>query len=277
MKLFGKTALLTGAGGGIGSAIAQALDAEGVKLILTGRDKTKLEHLKQTLKGKNHITLAADLTCKADRDDLKALAAKCGLDLLINNAGLNQLALLDDLSEAQTQAIITMNLTIPMLLCKELLPLLVERREVERRESAIVNVGSILGSIGYAGSTAYCAAKFGLRGFSESLRRELADQPVKVIYFAPRATETALNTQAMRAMNHALGTHVDKPEVVAHQLIKVLTNNRGGNRYLGWPEKFFVRLNGLLPSWVDKALSKQLPIIRHYARAEKQFLTGEIL
>jgi short-subunit dehydrogenase len=265
MNLKGKTVLLTGASGGIGAAIAQALAGQGVRLVITGRNIEKLNKLQQQLNelsdGVVHAFLAADLTLSSDRQKLKQLAKDEAVDVLINSAGVNQLALLEQMDDAEISAIIEMNLTVPMMVCKDFVPLL-----SSRKESAIVNVGSILGSIGFAGSSGYCAAKFGLRGFTEALRRELADSSVKVVYFAPRATDTDINDTQIVAMNDALGSAVDSPELVADCLIQTLQKTNPHNRYLGWPEVFFVRLNSIFPKLVDGALFKQLSIIRRFAQ-----------
>lgn len=261
MNLSGKTALLTGATGGIGSALARALASKGVNLIVTGRNKDKLTALHSQLDGTGHQIWACDLTRAEDREALRLMCAERGIDLLINNAGIQRLAMLEQMSNSELALMIETNLTVPMLLCRDLLPVL-----VDRPGSAIVNIGSILGSIGYAGSATYCATKFGLRGFSEALRRELADRSVQVVYFAPRATATSFNSAGMMAMNEALGTAVDSAERVADEFINTLKQQKPHSCYLGWPEKFFVRLNGLFPKLVDKALVKQLPIIRQFAK-----------
>ena len=156
------------------------------------------------------------------------------------------------------------NLQAPIQVCQTLLPLL-----ENQPEAVIVNVGSILGSIGYAGSSIYCASKFGLRGFTESLRRELSDTKVRVIYLAPRATNTALNTDAINQMNRELGNAVDEPGYVAQELVGILRSGKSASRYLGWPESFFVKLNSLFPQLVDKALSKQLVTIKRYCDVNK--------
>ena len=130
-----------------------------------------------------------------------------------------------------------------------------------------VNLGSTFGSIGYPGFSAYCASKFALRGFSEALRRELADTRVKVLYFAPRATRTSMNAANVVAMNDELHQAMDEPQEVAQQLLQAI-RREDDEHYLGWPEKFFVRLNSLLPRVVDQALRKQLPIIQRFARSK---------
>ena len=128
---------------------------------------------------------------------------------------------------------------------------------------ALVLVGSTFGSIGFPGYTAYCASKFGLRGFSEALRRELADTPVQVVYVAPRATATAMNPAPVNELNRALGNAMDAPEAVAAQILQAMEKDER-RRFLGWPEKLFVVINGILPKLVDKAMLKQLPVIRRF-------------
>ncbi|MDY6949446.1 MAG: SDR family NAD(P)-dependent oxidoreductase [Pseudomonadota bacterium] len=136
---------------------------------------------------------------------------------------------------------------------------------MERSAQAhIVNIGSVLGTIGFAGNSVYCATKFGLRGFSEALRRELADTGIKVHYFAPRATRTAFNSDLVDDMNDALGNASDEPADVARSIVRALQADRL-EYVIGWPEKFFARLNALLPRLVDMALRPKLPTIRKFA------------
>jgi short-subunit dehydrogenase len=146
-----------------------------------------------------------------------------------------------------------------MQLVRRLLPLL-ERQP----EACIVNVGSIFGYLGYPGHAAYCASKFALRGFSEALRRELADGPVRVLYFAPRATRTAMNGEHLCALNAELGVAMDDPAQVAQALLRLL-RRPARERLLGMPERFFARLNQVLPGLVDRALRRQLPTIRRHS------------
>lgn len=262
MDINGKTILLTGAAGGIGSAIARQLAEQGAHLILTGRNQQQLNALAAQLPGGGHQCITADLCSAQDREHLANRAIASGVDILINNAGASQLALLDDISDDHVAELLKLNLEVPILLSKALLPHL-----RQREQAVIVNVGSIFGAIGYPGSSVYSAAKFGLRGFTESLRRELGDSHLRIIYFAPRATATTFNSDQMHSMNRELGNTVDEPEKVAAQLLTTLLKGKSASRHLGWPEGFFVRLNGLIPKLVDNALIKQLPIIRRHARS----------
>ncbi|MBU1804336.1 MAG: short chain dehydrogenase, partial [Gammaproteobacteria bacterium] len=90
----------------------------------------------------------------------------------------------------------------------------------------------------------------------------------KVLYIAPRATRTTMNSADVVAMNNELKVEMDDPQQVARQIVHAIATERE-EMYLGWPEKLFVRLNGLLPRLVDQALRKQLPVIKRFARAEQ--------
>ena len=256
--------MLTGASGGIGRSIAKSLDAAGARLVLVGRNAEKLGALKESLIGATHLTIAVDLNTANGRLNLAQTCAsidKGGISLLINCLGINELRLFAEQTEANIEQQIRTNLLCPILVCHDLLPLL-----QQQPEALIVNIGSTFGSIGYPGFSSYCASKFGLRGFTESLRRELTDTPVGVSYIAPRATRTDLNSDSINAMNEALGTHTDEPGIVANEVMQVILEPAGTDRYIGWPEKLFVKINALLPSLVDNALRKQLPLIRRFAK-----------
>lgn len=253
-------ALLTGASGGIGLALAQSLASEGAHLLLVGRRLEPLQPLLQRYPDQIQL-VQADIASRTGRDTLVAAAQNFGgLNCLINAAGVNRFALLDQQDEQQLAELIGLNVTATLQLTQRLLPLL-----RAQRRALVINLGSTFGAIGYPGFAAYCASKFALRGFSEALRRELADTNVRVLYFAPRATRTAMNAPSVVAMNEELGVAMDDPEKVAAELLQAIRLEQE-ERHLGWPERLFVRLNGLLPRVVDQALRKQLPIIQRFAR-----------
>ena len=254
-----KTILVTGASGGIGSAIAKKLSSAGAALVLVGLNQDELEKLNQELGGQHHA-LQADISSDEGREAIFQFCQQLnnGIDILINNAGIGQFSLFQKMESDHLTAIININLTSTILLTQKLLPLL-----LARPDGQIVNVGSIFGSIGYPGSSIYCASKFGIRGFTEALNRELMDTKVSVSYFAPRATNTAINNEKVVEMNNELGTKMDSPEDVAEAFVKFVNSSRQ-NFYMGWPEKLFVRINSVIPSIVDKSLLKQLPIIKRY-------------
>lgn len=261
MKIEGNTFVLTGATGGIGRAIATAIAERSGKLILVARDVDKLHMLQSQLAGKGHLSLAADITTAEGR--FKVLECSEHASGLINNAGVNHFGLFEQQSEEQLREMLELNILAPILLTQALLPTLTVK------ESLVVNIGSGFGSIGFAGYTGYCASKFALRGFTQALRRELADSSVRVAYLAPRATATAMNSDNVVAMNRELGNTMDTVERVAEEFLALLGGGQP-ERYIGWPERFFVKLNALLPSVVDRALRKQLPEIHRQALAENR-------
>jgi short-subunit dehydrogenase len=262
MKISECRAVITGASGGIGQALVAALLAEGAQLLLVGRQTEVLQALGNAHAGKVTV-VTADIRQRSERDAVVAAAQRLGgINTLINAAGVNHFGLLEQHDENAIAELIELNVTATLQLTHRLLPLL-----RQQGRALVVNLGSTFGSIGYPGFSAYCASKFALRGFSEALRRELADTQVKVLYFAPRATQTSMNAANVVAMNDELNVAMDDPHSVARQLLAAIRREEE-ERYLGWPEQLFVRLNSLLPRVIDQALRKQLPIIQRFARSK---------
>ena len=161
MNLNNMTILVTGASGGIGAAVAEALDKQGAQLMLVGRQQQTLETLANKLTG-IPIIIVADLNSSEGRERIiKQCIQSGGLDLIINLAGIMDFQFFEKQSTDAIEQIITTNLLSPMLLCNRLIPLL-----KQKPEAAIVNIGSTFGSIGHPGFASYCASKFGLRGFT---------------------------------------------------------------------------------------------------------------
>ena len=259
MQLTACRALISGASGGIGQALVEQLCAGGAQLLLTGRDQAALEALQKRFPTQISL-VCADLSQADGRAQVvHAARAFAPLNCLINAAGINQFCLFAEQDEQAIDRLITLNVSAPLQLTRQLLPLL-----QAQPQALIVNLGSIFGSIGHAGFSTYCVSKFALRGFSEALRRELADSPVRVLYLAPRATRTTMNSARVQAMNEALQVSMDEPQQVARQICQAIIHEQP-ERYLGWPEKLFVRLNSLLPRLVDKAVRGQLMTIKRFA------------
>lgn len=259
-----RRAILTGASGGIGAAIARAIAPDCAALLLVGRDGARLAELRDAVQrpGLFCRVVACDLSTADGREAVARAADDIphGPDLLINNAGTGEFAWFADQDDESIARILGINALAPMLLTRRLLPIL------QRQPAAtVLNVGSIFGYLGYPGCATYSASKFALRGFTEALRRELADGPVRVVYFAPRATRTALNDPAVYALNKRLGTAMDTPERVAEALVRLL-KRPVRERLLGMPERFFARVNQVLPALVDNGLRKHLDVIRSHAR-----------
>lgn len=271
MNLRNAVVLLTGATGGIGRATAEHLLKRGARVLMTARDERKLQALQQQLADSDRVSIvAADLTHEPDRRTLLSRAThwQGGVNVLINNAGVSEFQGIEHHSCEQVATMVATNLTAPLQLSRELLP------HLHRLPGAhILNVGSVYGAIGYPGYAVYCATKFGMRGFTEALRRELADSTVRVHYLAPRATRTAMNSAAADALNEHLQVAVDAPARVARAVCRMLEREQR-DRTIGWPEKLFVRLNAVLPQLVDSSVRKQLPAIQRYADAPPQPTTA---
>ncbi len=260
MIIKNKIIVLTGASGGIGQEIARNLDKQQTTLILVGRNIEKLQQLNHQLNAQHHI-IAADLSTEIGRNDLISFCDSLGtIDLLINNAGINEFSTFESLTDEQIGQLININLVSPMLISKALLPIL-----SRSKQSYILNIGSSFGSIGYPCFTSYCASKFGLKGFSEALKRELQNETTKVFYIAPRATDTPINSNAVNQLNQQLGNTTDSAEVVAMAVLKQL-QNESDRVTIGWPEKWFLTINGIFPSLVDKGIGKQLLQIKAFAK-----------
>ena len=257
-------AVVTGATGGIGAAICERLHQEGWSLLLVARHELALARLQQQLLALDPQSdvrlLALDITAPEAgallQEQVKALPGPC--DLLINGAGCQRFAWLEEQAEEEILRQLSLNLLAPIRLSRALLPLL-------GRKGAIVNIGSTLGAIGYPGCSVYCASKAGLHHFTEALGREIGKEGPRVLLLAPRATDTEINAGPMEALNEELGTAVDTPERVADELMQLLKGS-SRRRFIGWPEKFFARLNGLLPFLVDGAMEKQRLVIQRFAR-----------
>jgi len=259
--------LITGAPGGIGSEISRQLYAAGANLVLHDRDETALQGLQASLSGsENKVeTVVLDLLAEQAGHTLieQAQQALGALDMVINLAGIQTFRALDDLSSEQIDMQIALNLTIPIHINQA-----AARLFNKQGGGTIVNIGSTFGSIGFAQFSVYSAAKFGLRGFSEAFRRELQDTPVDVIYIAPRATQTSMNSGAMYEMAEKTKMNIDTPAEVASHIIAAIAK-RKANTFIGFPEKLFCKINALFPRLVDKALAGQNRLASDYAKTNQ--------
>lgn len=262
MKIEGKKILLTGASGGIGSALAVELSRAGAHLVLCGRRADSLESLRARIAHpERHVCCCFDMA-KVNQAFMLELMQPLGMvDMVINNAGVGEFGWLEDQSFENIEQQVKTNLMAPIMLTHSILPLM-------KKPGMIVNIGSCLGAIGYPGYSVYSATKFGLRGFSESLNRELSQENISVIYIAPRATSTHFNHNIVDQMNAALGNATDTPEQVARMVLssieaeKIITT-------IGWPEKLFVYINAIFPSVVNNAIAKKINMIKQYAKSKR--------
>ncbi len=258
MQLSNARILLTGASGGLGHELARQLSAAGASLLLAGRAGGNLNEIRSSLDTETSI-VCADLT-RAEGIALTTRAAQdFRVNVLVNNAGTGAFGLLENQEWATIEQVLATSLEAPIHLTHALLPWL-----RSQPQAAIVNIGSTFGSVPFPGFAAYSAAKAGLRGFSQSLRRELADTLVSVIHISPRAIDTAMNTEAVNSLNRALNNHSDTAEDVARQIIAALVRN-DVELHIGFPERLFAWLNGVAPGLIDRGLAGKLATVKLHA------------
>ena len=200
--LTGKTALVTGASGGIGGAIAAVLVAQGATVALSGTRVDALEKMAATLNGKAVIT-PANLADKASVEALaKDAEAKLGgrVDILVNNAGLTKDGLAMRMKDDDWQSVLDVNLSAAFILSRALM-----RNMMKNRWGRIVSITSVVGVTGNPGQANYAASKAGLIGMSKSLAQELASRNITVNCVAPgfiaTAMTDALNDEQKAAIN----------------------------------------------------------------------------
>ena len=196
--LTGKTALVTGASGGIGAEIARALHRQGAVVALSGTRREALDALAAELGERVHV-LPADLGVaeEAARLIADAEAAMGKVDILVNNAGLTKDGLILRMSDADWDKVLNVDLGAPFRLTKAVLKFM-----LRRRAGRIINIGSIVGATGNPGQANYCAAKAGLVGMTKSLAQEVASRGITVNLVAPGFIETPMTdalTEAQRS------------------------------------------------------------------------------
>ncbi|RYF41088.1 MAG: SDR family oxidoreductase [Comamonadaceae bacterium] len=254
MKAAQARVLLTGAGGGIGQAAALALAGAGAALLLAGRSPARLSAqaraLQQRVPAAQVEWHEADLQQPLSIQALALRAQAWNCNVVVHCAGVAEFGRFEGTSAAAMAATLNTNLLAPMMLTHSLLPHL---RGLPRAQ--VICVGSALGAIGLPGYGVYCASKFGLRGFAQALRREMADTAVRIQYLGPRSTQTSFNTSEVARYNRATGTAMDPPQRVAQALLRMVESERA-EQFIGFPEKLAARINGLVPVLLDGAFAR---------------------
>ncbi|SET50358.1 SDR family oxidoreductase [Thorsellia anophelis] len=265
MNINNKTILLTGATGGIGKAIAIDLASKGANITLVGRNLTELESMVIELKSRYQNQFMSYLICDLSSSNgvtsLNEFAFELAregkpIDILINCAGINQFQFFAQRNPSSIRQEMDINLMAPMLICQSAISWL-------NKPGIMMNIGSTFGAIGYPGYASYCAAKAGLQRFSEALDRELDGSGIRVLYIAPRATQTKINTKSVDALNKSLGNQTDTPEIVAKAVINSIEKEIA-IQWLGWPERLFVKINQLFPFIVSHVIHKQQDKIHNF-------------
>lgn len=244
MEVSNKTILVTGGGSGIGLAISKALLANGASVIITGRNKAKLEKAQA-----QNPELKIEVCDVTDNHQIEALVEKLrqqgGLDMLVNNAGVFETidyAGANDSLKLQEREV-DIDFMGPIRMVNHLLPLL-----KEKNEAAIANVSSGLAFVPLASAPVYCATKAGLHSWTRSLRHQLEKTSVKVFELMPPLVETEMVSQFK-------GQKMMKPENLASDFIKGIKANK---EVITPGQSSQLRMmSRLAPNFIFKALNKQ--------------------
>ncbi|GBQ98071.1 3-oxoacyl-[acyl-carrier-protein] reductase [Asaia lannensis] len=239
-SLEGKTALVTGASGGLGAAIARALHAQGAELVLSGTREAALAEVAASLGDRVHVC-AANLSVAAEADALvgkaEALLGK-PLDILVNNAGLTRDGLIIRMKDEDWSQVLTVDLESPFRLCRAAL-----KGMLRRRAGRIINIASIVGVTGNGGQANYSAAKAGMIGMTKSLAQEAGSRGVTVNVIAPGFVETAMTAVLPEAQrDKLLGSiplgRMGKPEDIAAAAVYLASEEAG------WVTGMTMNVNG---------------------------------
>ncbi|GFN31464.1 3-ketoacyl-ACP reductase [Paenibacillus xylaniclasticus] len=233
MSLSNRTAIITGAGKGIGKAAAIALAKEGVHLGLLARTTADLEALQALLTkeyGIKAYIAAADVTDKAQVDQaIAGLAQSLGaIDILINNAGIAQFGTLLDMDPEQWERIIRTNLMGTYYVTRAALPTM-----LSQNSGSIINIASTAGERGFATGSAYVASKFAVMGLTESLMQEVRKSNIRVTALTPSTVNTELAVNAGLKIGDE--DRMMQPEDVAELILAALK----------LPQRVFIRTAGI--------------------------------
>jgi short-subunit dehydrogenase len=235
VKIAGSQVVLTGASGGLGGAVARALDDRGAHLILTGRRADALDSLAKGLK--HARVLKCDLADRVQVEDL--LAHVEDADILVANAALPATGTLDDFTTQELDRALDVNLRAPMLLAKHLAP-----RMAARGRGHLVFIASMGAKLPASRLSIYAATKYGLRGFAACLRQELEPSGVGVSTVFPGSVEDV----GMWAESGATGkVGTVSSSAVAHAVILAIRKNRAEVDVAPWSVRFGAAVSHLLP------------------------------
>lgn len=219
-SLEGKVALVTGAGRGIGKAIALSLAGSGCRLVLAARTAVQLHEVREEIQrgGGSAAAVPTDLTRDEDIGNLVAESRRAygSVDFLINDAGWGKRASVVRGKVEDLDQTLRVNLRAPMLLAKYLVPAM-----IEKGVGAVINIGSVSGKTGEADGAAYSASKFGLIGFTQSLYEEVRKHGIKVAVILPGFVDTPM----IPPVKHLDRSKMIQTDDVAQAVLFVLTSS----------------------------------------------------
>jgi short-subunit dehydrogenase len=237
MNLKGKIAVVTGAGGGLGRLLVKELDKEGVICVLVEKERSLFEGLMDLLDGKDHTFFECDF---ANESEVELLVDKISsnfnkIDFLFNLAGIGIYKNIDELTIDEWKQSVSVNLTAPFILVKGLLPSL-----IQSKGALVVNFGSGMGIIPTAGRVAYCSSKFGLRGMSLTLSKELENKNVDFCLMTLGSIMTNFGTGglAIRKQFEKEGKKYLGPIEVVNKVMEITKSEERKEEYVVYPEGY---------------------------------------
>lgn len=225
-----KKALITGASGGIGKAIAEALYAQGATVALTGRNKDALENLAKELGDASRVhVIIGDLSTAeaADKIISEAETAMGSVDILVNNAGLTRDTLAMRMTDEAWQNVIDVNLTAAFRLTRAAI-----KGMMKRRFGRVISIASIVGTTGNPGQANYCASKAGLIGMTKAMAQEVGSRGITLNCVAPgfiaTAMTDALNDDQKNTINAKIpAQRMGTPEEIAGAVVYLASSEAG--------------------------------------------------
>jgi 3-oxoacyl-[acyl-carrier protein] reductase len=219
--LAGRVALITGASGGIGLAIACRLGRMGARVSICGRNASKLDQAGADLRAAG-IEVLASQTDVTRGDQVTMLVQKTQqilgpIDILVNNAGIGRFGPFQDQSEADWDAVVDTNLKSVFLLSREVAP-----EMIRRKTGDIINISSLAGKNTFANGAIYCASKWGLMGLTGCMAEDLRAHGIRVSVICPGSTATDFSGQSAKDPSKAL-----RPDDVAHAVAALVTQAPG--------------------------------------------------
>ena len=213
----GRVAVVTGAGRGIGRAIAIELGSMGARVALCARSRSDLESTASEMSGGASV-IPADVRNPEDVHKLlSGVTSSLGpVDILVNAAGIGIFGRLTDFSDADYDSILDTNLRSIFVACRYVLPTM-----IERQTGHIINIASIAGKVGSATRAVYCASKFGVVGFTESLAEEVRQYGIRVSLICPGSTDTSFSSDPNR--EGKVRGKMLAPEDIAHAVRAIVT------------------------------------------------------
>ncbi len=257
--LSNKVVLITGAGGGFGRHMTRQFRDAGSQLVLTDHNdrmlRTPLDEAGDTLLA----SAAADLATEEGCSVIAGMCAAKGInpDVLVNNAGIGVAGRLDHVPRERWETLMQLNLLAPMRLCNVFLPGM-----IERDSGHIVNISSLAGWIGSPGLSAYCTAKFGLRGFGETLSADLEDTGVRVTNVYPCFSRTPI----LDSPQYGEDEHLEVPEYLISEPADVVARIIAGvrkNRLHVFPDKYARRIH-----YLKRFVPWMIPLLNRRVKAQ---------